>query len=178
MPEKKKRYQKSLSQKHDVEHGSDHVRAIKVMRFLEHLQLGWTVSAACRHADLDYATAYRYRREDEVFAEDWNDALEIGLERLEDAAMARAVEGVERPVFGKAGKIGAVQEYSNDLLKFLIIRRDQHDRGRRLAAANAAARNGTVNLDPVTGLPRNLSAEVQEMTPEDASRTYQELMKK
>jgi hypothetical protein len=61
-------------------------------------------------------TAYDWKKENEDFAKRWDDAAEAGTDLLEDEAVRRAVEGVPRPVFYQGKVVGAVQEYSDELL--------------------------------------------------------------
>ena len=67
-----------------------------------------------------------------------SDALDLGVERLQDDAMRRALDGVERPVWRNGEQVGTVQQYDNRLLQFLLqvpptrdLRRPQRRRGRR-----------------------------------------------
>ena len=62
----------------------------------------------------------RWPENDEEFAQRWNDAVEAGIDRLEDVAIRRARDGVKRPVFYMGQVVGYVQEYRDGLLKFLL----------------------------------------------------------
>lgn len=59
-------------------------------RFLAELRKIPNVSRACRLAGFARQTAYRYRDDDLTFAEAWDDALEEGVEALEEAVWRRA----------------------------------------------------------------------------------------
>jgi hypothetical protein len=65
-------------------------------------------------------TIIKWPENDEEFAQRWNDAVEAGIDRLEDEAIRRARDGVKRPVFYMGKAVGYVQEYSDSLLKFLL----------------------------------------------------------
>ena len=72
----------------------------------------------------------------EGFAEAWDEALEVGIQFLEDEAVRRAAEGVEKPIFYQGEQVASVTEYSDNLLKFLlegrratIYRPKQDDKG-------------------------------------------------
>jgi hypothetical protein len=62
----------------------------------------------------------KWPEHDEEFAMRWRDAIEEGIDRLEDEAIRRARDGVKRPVFYMGQVVGHVQEYSDSLLKFLL----------------------------------------------------------
>ncbi len=44
-------------------------------------------------------TIIKWPERDEEFAQRWKDAIEEGADRLEEEAIRRAVQGVDRPVF-------------------------------------------------------------------------------
>lgn len=71
----------------------------KRQRFLEQLRLGWSISRAAKMSGVSRAQLYRWRDSDLKFANAWQEAEEIGVDVLEDAAYARAVEGVAIPIF-------------------------------------------------------------------------------
>lgn len=88
--------------------------------FLEALRELGQVAAACRAAGVGRSLAYLHRQDDPEFAEAWDDAVQSGLDHLEEEAARRAVKGVERPVFHKGQPVGTVKEYSDTLLIFLL----------------------------------------------------------
>lgn len=61
--------------------------------FVEQLVKGQTITAAAKAAGICRRTAYSWRESDKTFAEAWDDALEIGTEKLETEATRRALEG-------------------------------------------------------------------------------------
>jgi hypothetical protein len=78
------------------------------------------VTLSCRAAGISRKTAYQHRERDERFAEQWADAFDDAVDRLELEARRRAVDGTERPVFYKGVKVGSYREYSDNLLMFLL----------------------------------------------------------
>ena len=54
------------------------------------------------------------------FAKDRKGALDMGADTLEDEAVRRAKDGVEKPVYQGGKLVGHVQEYSDTLLIFLL----------------------------------------------------------
>jgi hypothetical protein len=81
---------------------------------------GATYAAAAAAIGAHRRTIMRWPENDEEFAQRWNDAVEAGIDRLEDEAIRRARDGVKRPVFYMGQVVGYVQEYRDGLLKFLL----------------------------------------------------------
>lgn len=61
--------------------------------FLAAIAAGRSIAAACQAAGIARSAAYRWRDEDGEFAVAWDEALEVGTERLEDEAVRRALDG-------------------------------------------------------------------------------------
>jgi hypothetical protein len=67
------------------------------------------------------STAWLWRQNDPEFATAWDEAVAEGVDRLEDEAHRRAVEGYNpRPVYHKGKKVGEIREYSDSLLALLL----------------------------------------------------------
>jgi len=81
---------------------------------------GVTFGAAAAAVGAHRRTVMKWRDNDEEFAQRWSDAVEEGIDRLEQEAIRRARDGVKRPVFYMGHVVGYVQEYSDSLLKFLL----------------------------------------------------------
>lgn len=92
--------------------------------FLAHLARTGNVQASCDRAKIGRRTAYDRREGDPEFRSAWEDAERIAVEVLEEEARRRAVDGTLRPVFHQGAKCGAVREYSDTLLIFLLKARD------------------------------------------------------
>lgn len=71
----------------------------KRIAFLAVLAETGNVTMAMRGAGLSRAGAYTWREADPDFAKAWAEALELGVEALEDEANRRAFHGVDKPVF-------------------------------------------------------------------------------
>lgn len=84
--------------------------------FLDKLREGASVTAAAQCAGIGRATAYRWAKEDEAFAADWQDAYESGTDALEDEARRRAYEGIDKPIYYKGERVDTIKEYSDTLL--------------------------------------------------------------
>ena len=62
-------------------------------KFLKAISNGDSINHAVKAAGLGRSTVYRWRDEYEDFRLAWEEAIEDGIERLEDAAYQRALEG-------------------------------------------------------------------------------------
>ena len=125
--------------------------------FLDTLQATGNVSAAARAAGIDTSTAQRHRGADEVFAGEWDDALEDYYNDFEGAAAARAMFGVRKPRTLKdgtfvrwpdghpqAGEIVYDVTFSDSLVPF-IAKAHRPERHRDRSEARVSA---TVSRDP------------------------------
>lgn len=92
--------------------------------FLEELAVRGSVVGACDAADCSRTNAYAERERDAEFAAAWDEAKRIAVERMEDEARRRAVEGTLKPVFQGGEMVGKVREYSDTLLIFLLKAHD------------------------------------------------------
>ena len=89
-------------------------------QFLDALRNTCNITKACDLAGLGRASVYEWREEDDSFAKEWEKALEMGADLLEDEAVRRAKEGVEEPVYQGGKLVGHVRKYSDTLLIFLL----------------------------------------------------------
>ncbi|GHF18089.1 hypothetical protein GCM10017044_10750 [Kordiimonas sediminis] len=89
-------------------------------RFLKCLERGGSVAAAAKAAGVARSTCYDWRQRDAMFSREWERAVETGTDALEDEAVRRSYEGVDKPVFRGSEIIGHVREYSDAMLMFLL----------------------------------------------------------
>jgi hypothetical protein len=61
--------------------------------FLRSLRKTPNVSVACAMAGVGRTTAYKYREEDELFREKWEEMLEASVDRIEEKAFQVAMAG-------------------------------------------------------------------------------------
>lgn len=94
--------------------------------FLEQLALGKSPAYACKAADIGYTTAWEWRRDDPKFAAQWTEAVEHGVDLLEDECRRRAYEGCNKPVFQGGIEVGQVREYSDTLMVLMMKGRRKH----------------------------------------------------
>lgn len=105
--------------------------------FLEALATGSTPTTAAEQAQMSFATARVWRKNDPEFAQAWTDAVEMGLDKLEDEARRRAFDGVLEPVFQGGQEVGFIRKYSDTLMVFLLRAR-RYNTARMELAVNAA----------------------------------------
>lgn len=94
-------------------------------RFIEALASTGSVKAAARAVDMSAEGAYHLRRQPgaESFAAAWQAALDHGVQRIEDVAMERALNGVEVPVYSYGKLVGSRTAYNDRLLMFMLRNR-------------------------------------------------------
>lgn len=92
----------------------------KLNTFLHHLGRTGSITFAATRAGLPRRALYKLRAADPAFAGRWKEALHLGMERLQDDAMRRALNGTERAVIRNGQKVGSVQQFDNRLLQFLL----------------------------------------------------------
>jgi len=92
----------------------------KKIAFLAALSATCNVTKACKATDLSRETAYKWRRENDDFAAEWEVAMDIGAEALEDEAKRRGFDGVDEPVFHQGVAVDTIRKYSDTLAIFLL----------------------------------------------------------
>jgi len=97
-------------------------------RFIEALADLGSVRAAAHAVNMAPEGAYLLRRHPEAdeFRAAWDAALALGVQRLEDIAMDRALNGVEVPVYAYGNIVGTRTVYNDALLMFLLRNRAAH----------------------------------------------------
>jgi hypothetical protein len=93
--------------------------------FIEALADTGSVQAACKAVDMSTVGAYHLRRQPgaESFREAWQAALQLGVARVEDVVMDRALNGVEEPLYSYGKLIGTRTRYNDRLLMFILRNR-------------------------------------------------------
>lgn len=98
----------------------------RMQLFLDRLKEGDTIGVASDAADISYVTVYAWRKEDSVFAEMWDAAVEKGIDKFEQEVRRRAFEGVEKPVFQGGLEVGRIREFSDTLAVLTMKGRRKH----------------------------------------------------
>jgi hypothetical protein len=88
--------------------------------FLRLLSEGYSVTKAAAACGVPRTAFYHLRDLWPEFAEAWRTANEAAVDLMEDAAIKRAVFGVERKVYYQGEEIGSYREYSDGLLVTLL----------------------------------------------------------
>ena len=94
----------------------------KQIRFIEALAASKCVDEACRRVGMSDTSAYGLRQRPcgVAFRRAWDAALDCQVQRLEQAAIERAINGVPRPVFYKGEQVGEWRYYDERLTAFLL----------------------------------------------------------
>lgn len=108
--------------------------AERQIRFIEVLAATKCVDEACRRVGMSDTSAYELRNRPcgRAFAKAWDLALECQLDRVEQCAVERSINGVSRPIFYKGEQVGEWRHYDERLTMFLL-------RSRRSARYGKAA---------------------------------------
>ena len=120
-------------------------RRTPAIEFCALLQETGSISAACAQIRKHYPRLKLsaqviddYRTLIPTFGEQVDFAIEMFNAKLEGAAVERAVEGVDEPVFYQGMECGSKKKYSDDLLKFLMQANNPTKYGKADGKANAA----------------------------------------
>ncbi len=99
--------------------------AARQREFIEALADLGSVRAACRQMGVGEYGIYALRRHPQAasFRAAWEAALDIGIRRVEDVAMDRALNGVEEPVYHAGAIVGTRRVYNDRLLMFMLRNR-------------------------------------------------------
>jgi hypothetical protein len=141
--------------------------------FIEALADTGSVRAAAHAVNMTPEGAYLLRRHPrgDSFRKAWEAALSLGVQRLEDVAMERALFGVEVPVYSYGKLVGTRRVFNDALLMFLLRNRAP----RRFAA------DSMHNLDAATRaslerLKREWRKEWEEEREAEANRSSEDIL--
>lgn len=79
-----------------------------------------SLTRACQACSISQQAHRRWLRQDPQYAEAWSDAQAALADSLEEEAIRRARDGIERPVYQGGLQVGNTTEYSDQLLMFLL----------------------------------------------------------
>ncbi|WP_338244063.1 hypothetical protein [Aurantiacibacter hainanensis] len=98
-------------------------------RFIAHLAATGIVKQAAKHIGASLEALYKLRQRPGAaeFCRAWDMAVDRGVSRLEDCALARAIEGEERMVVS-AGKVLGTERRHNEALVMFFLRQRRADR--------------------------------------------------
>jgi len=95
----------------------DRQAKVKYLMFLSRFGLR---TKAAAYAGVSAQTVVNARKEDPRFDEAVTEAVQIYNEELEMAALRRAVDGWEEPVYQRGDLVGTVHKYSDRLLEMML----------------------------------------------------------
>lgn len=97
--------------------------------FVAHLAATGIVTSAARHIGRSMEALYKLKQRPgaQGFASAWDRAVQMGVERLEDTALARAIEGSERKII-RGGEVVATERFHNESLVMFFLRNRLADR--------------------------------------------------
>ena len=106
--------------------------AERQIRFIEALAASKCVDEACRVVGMSDTSAYELRNRPcgAAFARAWDLALDLKLDRVEQAAVERSINGVVRPIFYKGEQVGEYRHFDERLTMFLLRSRRPHRYGK------------------------------------------------
>jgi hypothetical protein len=148
--------------------------------FIEALADTGSVKSAARAVGRAPEGAYLLRRHPEgaEFAAAWAAALAHGVQRIEDVAMDRALNGVEVPVYSYGKLVGTRISYNDRLLMFMLRNRAPE----RFATGGAPRALNAVGRMEIERLKREWQAErdreeeeAEEDTPEALDRMLEDM---
>lgn len=116
---KKREAKKQEAENEEVEFGG-HTRTRWSEFMQEYLKTG-RQDKACKKSGIPRETVYKRTRQDVEFAKLMDEAREICMGSLEDAAIRRARDGWLEPQYFKGELQGYVRKYSDSLLTFMLI---------------------------------------------------------
>lgn len=131
--------------------------------FIQALAETGSVRAACAKVKRAEVGAYVLRRhpEAEEFRRAWDAALDVGLRRIEDVAMDRALNGHEQPVYSYGKLVGTRTVYNDRLLMFMLRNRAPERFGGGLRANAGASGNNAVDQMALARLKRQWQKEYE-----------------
>lgn len=95
------------------------VSELKSTLLIAYIRTG-SLTRACQACSISQQAHRRWLRQDPLYAEAWADAQAALADSLEEEAIRRARDGIERPVFQGGLQVGMTTEYSDQLLMFLL----------------------------------------------------------
>lgn len=132
--------------------------------FLEKLRTTANVSRSTKEAGISRTEAYRERYRTHAFREAWDDAIEEGLDYLEEEARRRAFDGYEKPIYQSGELVGHVREYSDTLMIFLLKGRRREVYGDRGKQKHSGPTGGPIEVIEVGGPQDGASGDEEEAT--------------
>lgn len=150
--------------------------------FIEALADCGVVSRAARMVGMAPEGAYVLRRHPHgrSFAEAWARAQDVGVQRLHDIAVERAIEGVPVPIFWQGQQVGERREYDARLFMYVLRHNDPDRYGTgspayRLSPATVAKLRGEWEREKALERAKNAKA-IEGRMLDELGRIYNRIM--
>jgi len=92
----------------------------QIYTFLESLRKYPNATKAAKKAGINRTYVYEKCKNDPFFKEQMDQAIDIGMNTLEEECLRRASEGYEEPIFHKGEEVGSKTKYSDTLAIVLL----------------------------------------------------------
>ena len=112
--------------------------------FLEYFAATGQVGVAAKRAGVRQTAIYQLRKESPAFEKQYQAAYDMASVALEDEAVRRGKDGVQKPVFYRGQRIALVREYSDQLLVLLLKGRMRQTYGDQLGLSH----DGAIEVKP------------------------------
>lgn len=109
-----------------------------------------SIRKAAEAVELHRDTHFAWMHRDPEYAAKFKGARAEYIERMEEEADRRAVEGVQRPVFYQGMICGYTTEYSDALIMFRLRRLDPDAYRERQAVEHSGPAGGPINIKNLT----------------------------
>lgn len=148
--------------------GEDRWNKAKMARFLRELAATHSVSEAARAVGMSRQSAYRLRArlKGQPFDVAWEAAFQHGYDELAQAALERALHGVEVPIYCKGELIGTRRHFDERLTCYLLGARNRAG-AQRLGRYNAASEYWSESWDRMIERIEHGPVEWQQAAPEE-----------
>jgi hypothetical protein len=124
-------------------------------KFLAALRTGLSIANAAQAAGFGRGAAYVWRKEDPLFAADWDEAIEFGTDLLEDEARRRAMAG------------------SDALIMFMLKARRPQQYKDRASFEHTGPSGGAVQIEDIGNPREELLRRINEI--HERNRHFEEL---
>lgn len=131
-----------------------HVASLKKKEaFLAAYRENGNITLSAEQIGIARRTHYDWLASDPDYAAAFADAENHAIDRLEQEARRRAVEGTEKPVYQGGKRVGAVREYSDTLLIFLLKGARPEKYRERISTELTGKGGGPLQIADVTAIP-------------------------
>lgn len=131
-------------------------------RYIAALRSTCNKTRAAMAAGISTSTVAKHRKEDALFDERCNEALDEGIDLLEDSAHVRAFEGIIETRYGKDGQIVSEDRKYSDALTMFLLKAHRPDKYRERSQVDSNV-SGGFHLSVDTGVPAPLPVPIDDL---------------